>query len=74
MLSRAAMGCGLSRHSYETVFGSDAFDSGNGHLTLAVLPNSTAEDYAQEHGFRYVYLEPESDIEVPDYKENPAVP
>ena len=58
--------------SYETVFGSDVFDSGNGHLTLGVLPYSTAEEYAQEQGFRYFYLEPESDTDVPEYTEDPT--
>ena len=59
--------------SYETVFGSDVFDSGNEHLMLGVLPYSTAEKYALEHGLRYVYLEPESDINVPEHTEEPTV-
>ena len=58
--------------SYETVFGSDVFDSGNEHLTLGVLPYSTAEDYALVHEFRYFYLEPASDIDIPEYPEDPA--
>ena len=58
--------------TYDTVFGSNVFDSGNMHLTLGVLPYSTAEDYALEHGFRYFYLDPESDIDIPEYPEDPA--
>lgn len=58
--------------TYDTVFGSNVFDSGNMHLTLGVLPYSTAEDYALEHEFRYFYLEPASDIDIPEYPEDPA--
>ena len=58
--------------TYDTVFGSNVFDSGNMHLTLGVLPYSTAEYYALEHEFRYFYLEPASDIDIPEYPEDPV--
>ena len=59
--------------SYVTVFGKDVFDSGNKHLTLGVLPYSTAEDYAAENGLKFFYLEPQSDIDIPEYIDDPAM-